>query len=128
MPSDSVQHQLLAERVAEAPPEVAARGPTVLNGFVRSGFESAASLDFTEDDDIYRLMVLPLVLSPAQRESAMLHGLIVRALDQTRWSPTHRLDFIYMHVVPRSPSPTSEVELAPLYSPPEVNDDATRQD
>ncbi len=123
----SVHHDVLVDRVRAHHPEMAARGPGVLDKFVGEGVANAESLGFTQQEDIYRFLVLPLVLSIAQRNSAMLNGLIVRVLDQTRWTPGHRLDFIYAQLVPRTPSAQTEVELAPLHTPARDLDDEPNQ-
>ncbi|MCH9687891.1 MAG: hypothetical protein K0V04_41055 [Deltaproteobacteria bacterium] len=111
----SKQREALVRRVRRAHPELAGRGDAWLDGFVRDGIDNAESVGFSEDEDIYRFMVLPLRLSPQQRASAMINGLVVRALDQTRWAPTRRLDFIYEHVLPRTPGSRSDTELEPLF-------------
>ncbi len=118
----SKQREALARRVRTAHPITAAKGPQVLDDFVRDGITNAESLGFSQDEDIFRFMVLPLVLSAAQRESAMINGLIVRALDQTRWTEAQRLDFIYEHIVPRTPAPASETQLEPLFTPPAASE------
>jgi hypothetical protein len=112
---------ILAQRICEAYPKVALCGGHVLDDLVCRGIAAAELLGLTDDEDIYRFTILPLILDPVQRRSAMIHGLIVRAMGQIRWTPTRRLDFIYEHVVRRIPLPSSEVGLAPLYTPSAVS-------
>lgn len=88
---------------------------TALEGFVREGIEAAATLGITDDDDVLKFMCLPLALSPEQKASAMIQALAARVLDRTEWDGRKRLDFIYRHLVIRTPSPESESYLQPLF-------------
>lgn len=86
-----------------------------LERFVREGIQAAATLGLADDGLVLRFMCLPLVLSPEQRTSPMIHALATRVLDRTEWEGRKRLDFIYRHLVPRTPSPESESYLRPFF-------------
>jgi hypothetical protein len=86
-----------------------------LEAFVREGIGAAATLGITDDGDVLRFMCLPLVLSPAQRSSLMIQTLATKVLDRTEWVGRKRLDFIYRHLVPRTPSLESDEYLRPLF-------------
>lgn len=86
-----------------------------LAAFVRQGIDAAATLGVTDEGDVLRFMCLPLALSPEQRASQMIQALAVSVLDRTEWDGRKRLDFIYRHLVPRTPSSESESYLRPLF-------------
>ena len=83
--------------------------------FVREGIEAAAALGVTDDGDVLRFMCLPLALSREQSASPMIQALATRVLDRMEWSGRKRLDFIYRHLVPRTPGAASESYLRPLF-------------
>ena len=51
-----------------------------LTRLAREGVLAADELGIAGDGDVYRLAALPLALLPGQRQSRVIHGLIVRVL------------------------------------------------
>jgi hypothetical protein len=121
--SDDARPDVGAWRVASLAAAVRQRHPDgtshlsddALGVFVREGIAAAATLGLTDEAEALRFMCLPLVLSPPQRRSLMIQSLATRVLDRTEWDGRKRLDFIYRHLVPRTPSLESEVYLRPLF-------------
>ncbi|KHD07341.1 hypothetical protein PN36_21250 [Candidatus Thiomargarita nelsonii] len=80
---------------------------------VQNGIAASETIKITGEDDIFRFMTLPYVLSPAQQNSPLIKGVAIRILDNFEWSGKKRLNFIYKHLVNRSPS-SDEIALSQL--------------
>ncbi len=73
-------------------------------------------LGLEEHEDRVRFLALSVLLTPEQRRSRLVNGVIRRVMGNTDWEPGQRLDFIYKHLVDRPVSPDEE-EFGPAFVP-----------
>ena len=71
---------------------------------VQNGIAASHTISLTEKEDIFRFITLPYVLSPVQQSSSLIKGVAIRILDNKEWSGQKRLNFIYRHLVNRTPT------------------------
>jgi hypothetical protein len=61
-------------------------------------------------------VALRVLLTPEQRQSGLIQGVLVRVLGHLDWPSTKRLDFVYNHVVGRPVSP-NEMDFGADFAP-----------
>ena len=91
----------------------ALREETELLAFIQRGIEASAKIGLFEEEEIFKFLSLRFLFSPEQQHSLFIQGIAIRILDRLDWSGTKRLNFIYKHLVNRSP-PFREEYYAPL--------------
>jgi len=80
-------------------------------------------LGFAEHEDQTRYLLLCVLLSPEQKQSNLVQGVLRRVLSHTDWEPDQRLEFLYRHIVERPVSPDEEdfgPDFVPSAVPPSV--------
>ncbi|MDY6993887.1 MAG: hypothetical protein SVR94_14970 [Pseudomonadota bacterium] len=117
-----LERQLMNRLRAHYPTQTHTLSDGQLLGQVQNAIAAGETIKITEVDDIFRLMSLPYVLSPAQQNSPLIKGVAIHILDNLEWSGKKRLNFIYKHLVNRSPA-TEERVLSQLLLPqsPSIN-------
>ncbi|MDB4977087.1 MAG: hypothetical protein JWN48_5428 [Myxococcaceae bacterium] len=74
-------------------------------------------LHIEDERDVLRLIALLAVqLTPEQRNSKLIEGVVRRVLAAEDWDAEKRLDFLYEHVVGR-PVSADEPDLGPTFVP-----------
>lgn len=66
------------------------------------------NLGFTEHEDQVRYLSLCVLLTPEQRQSKLVQGVLQRVLSNLNWEPSQRLNFINTHIVERPVSVDEE--------------------
>jgi hypothetical protein len=71
---------------------------------VREGLKLCVPLHINDPKEILRFLALSLLLTPAQKRSALLRAVLYRVVKAySNWGAKKRLDFIYKYVVGRAP-------------------------
>jgi hypothetical protein len=83
---------------------------------IRTALATCPELEIVEEADVLRYLALRVLLTPEQRRSPLLQGVLVRILGNLDWDAEKRLDFVYKHVVGRPVSP-EEPDLGPGFAP-----------
>jgi len=106
---------------ARHPAEAGLFGEAELRRLIRESFVLCPRLQIDEERDILRFLALALLLTPEQRRSRLVEGVVRRILGNLEWESGKRLDFLYHHLVGRSVSP-EEPDFGPSYAPREAGD------
>jgi hypothetical protein len=88
-----------------------------LERLVRNSLPLCGPLAIEEDKDILRFLGLAVLVTPEQRRSPLIEGVVRRILSNPDWEAGKRLDFLYKHIVGRPVSP-DEPDLGPSFVPP----------
>lgn len=72
---------------------------------VQATLSTCPTLEIVDDEDIFRYAALRVLLTPEQKQSPLIQGVLVRILSNLDWDSKKRLDFVYKHVVGRPVSP-----------------------
>jgi hypothetical protein len=83
---------------------------------VRESLSSCEGLHLSEGNDVFRYIALRVLLTPEQRESRLIRGVLIRTLSYLEWESGKRLDFIYKHIVGR-PVVQNETDFGALFVP-----------
>lgn len=104
-PDDPEVQRTYAGRLRWRHPDESERlEPAQLNALVREGLTLCQTLRIDDPKEVLRFLALALILTPAQRQSPLLEGVVRRVLGASGvWSARKRLDFLYRHVVGRAP-------------------------
>lgn len=84
---------------------------------VREALAAAPALEITEEKDVFRFVALSVLLTPEQKASKLVEGVLRRILANVDWEGEKRLDFLYKHLVGRGVSP-NEMDFGPNFIPP----------
>jgi predicted GTPase len=90
------------------PAACSALGDEKLKSVVSGWVQLMAPLQIEEPQDQSRFIQLAVLLTPEQKESALVNGVVRRVLSNTDWEPKSRLDFVYKHLVGRPVSKPEE--------------------
>jgi hypothetical protein len=75
------------------------------------------TLRIVEDKDVLRFIALmSVLLTPEQRRSPLVEGVVKRIMAAQDWDAEKRLDFLYEHIVGR-PVSADEPDLGPTFVP-----------
>jgi hypothetical protein len=83
---------------------------------VRAYLPLREALSIEEDKDVMRFLGLGLLITPEQRRSPLIEGVVRRILAAPDWEADKKLDFLYEHVVGRPVSP-NEPDFGPGFVP-----------
>lgn len=83
---------------------------------VREALAVAPALEITEEKDVFRFVALSVLLTPEQKTSKLVEGVLRRILANVDWEGEKRLDFLYKHLVGRAVSP-NEMDFGPNFVP-----------
>jgi hypothetical protein len=83
---------------------------------VRESLGTCAVLQISDPDDMLRYIALRVLLTPEQRQSRLIRGVLIRTLTYLDWDARKRLDFIYKHIIGR-PVSKDEIDFGPLFVP-----------
>lgn len=98
------QHRYLRQLQWRYPKETGAYEAAALTNAVNQGLKLCSPLRINDPKEILRFLALSILLSPAQKRSALLATVIFRILMATdTWGARKRLNFIYKFVVGRTP-------------------------
>lgn len=97
------------------PRETAAIDLDILKAVVVEDLKRCPPLRIRAPRDVLRFLALRVLITPEQKSSKLLDTVIRRVLEAVDdWTATKRLDFIYKHVVGRSP-PNPEPDFGPWF-------------
>ena len=75
---------------------------------VKASLSTCGTLRIADESDVLRYVALRILLTPQQKASRLIQGVLVRILSHPDWSSQKRLDFVYKHVVGRPVSPREQ--------------------
>lgn len=101
------------------PEEAKALGEAELRTVVRQSLAIAPQLEIEEERDVARFIALAVLLTPEQKRSRLVEGVMRRVLAHFDWDATKRLDFLHRHLVRRPVSP-NEIDFGPGFLPSET--------
>ena len=90
--------------------------PAELRQRIREALAVCPALELTEEKDLFRFIALSVLLSPEQKKSRLVEGVMRRILANLDWDGAKRLDFLYKHLVGRPVSP-DELDFGPSFIP-----------
>jgi hypothetical protein len=106
-----------AARVRARHPQQAARyTPEQLERSMAGWYGLLDTLGIEEHEDRVRFLALAVLLTPEQRASRLVNGVLRRTMANTDWEPSQRLDFVYKHLVGRPVAPDEE-DFGPTFVP-----------
>ena len=85
-----------------------------LKSVVREGLKLCAPLTIRNPQDVLRFLALSIFITPEQKMSPLIERVIRLVLGNTDFSARRRLNFLYKHVVGRSP-PNPEPDFGPWF-------------
>ena len=99
-----VQQQVLQELRWRYPKETEAVEASALEAAVQEGLKLCPPLRINDPKEIRRFLALTVLLTPAQKKSALLTTVVYRVLMAlSYWGARKRMNFIYTFVVGRAP-------------------------
>ena len=98
------------------PEETRALGQVELRTAVQQSLTLAPQLEIEEERDVARFIALAVLLTPEQKRSRLVEGVLRRVLAHFDWDATKRLDFLHRHLVGRPVSP-EEPDFGPGFLP-----------
>ena len=116
-PALTEEEQLWVRRVeAQYPKEAQAAGPDRVAQLVKAYLRLREPMAIEEDKEMLRFLGLGLLITPEQRRSKLIEGVVRRILAAPDWDASKKLDFLYKHVVGRPVSP-NEPDFGPGFVP-----------
>jgi hypothetical protein len=98
------------------PAEAAQYTPEALERSMAGWLDLLAPLELHDHQDQVRFLGLSVLLTPDQRRSRLVQGVLQRIMYNADWSPKQKLDFVYKHLVGR-PVSESEEDFGPAFVP-----------
>lgn len=104
-------------RMQERHPEPSERlGEASLRMVVEQSLALCPRLEIEDERDIARFIALALLLTPEQKQSKLVEGVMRRVLAHLDWDASKRLDFLHRHLVGRPVDP-NEPDFGPNFIP-----------
>ena len=120
--SENERVHLLARRLqGRYPAELANVSDEAVQEVVRAALGACASLEIESEQDQFRFAALSVLISPEQKQSTLVRGVVQRILRNLDWPATKRLDFLYQHIVGR-PVSKAEPDFGPGFAPDDGGD------
>jgi hypothetical protein len=102
MSDDPTKALVWTKKLQERYPEESAKiSEFRLLEMVRESRGTCEGLQINNENDVLRYIALRVLVTPQQRESRLIQGVLIRTLSYLDWSSEQRLDFIYKHIVGR---------------------------
>jgi hypothetical protein len=114
--SDQEQERWVKRLQGRYPEQTRVLDPAELLRRVRESLALCPPLEITEEKDIFRFLALSVLLTPEQKKSTLVEGVMRRILSNLDWDGTRRLDFLYKHLVGR-PVSQNEMDFGPNFIP-----------
>lgn len=117
VPPDVALVQRWVRRMQARHPEQAeAFGEEALRMAVVHALALTPRLEIEEERDVARFLALALLLTPEQKRSRLVEGVMRRVLAHLEWDASKRLDFLHEHLVGR-PVSSDEMDFGPRFVP-----------
>ena len=83
------------------PKETRAMDEAQILEMIKEALSTCLRLEIIDEKDILRYVALRVLLTPEQKQSSLIAGVLLRILSNLDWDSKKRLDFVYKHVVGR---------------------------